>query len=79
MDLPCRLGSAGLLVAEGVDMPDTAVGRAICRQASVRQAFFIQGYCRSHDKDAAFTVGTHILRSALCWGRTARVASWRSS
>ena len=44
MDLPCRLGSAVLLVAEGVDMPDTAVGRAICWQALVRQAFFIQGY-----------------------------------
>jgi hypothetical protein len=32
MDLPGRLGSvaaAALLVAEGVDMPDTVVGRAV--------------------------------------------------
>lgn len=32
MDLPGRLGSAAaavVLVAEGVDMPDTAVGRAV--------------------------------------------------
>lgn len=43
MDLPCRLGSAAavlLLVAEGVDMPDTAVGRAVYWHASVRHAFF---------------------------------------
>lgn len=38
MDLPGRLGSAAaaaVLVAEGVDMPDTVAGRAVYGQADI--------------------------------------------